>query len=58
LANGNVPEVIRSEAAGVVAQITSPCLDHYHHLSGFIDNMDDMVLSLTGIYAHETCCKT
>ena len=45
---GGVTEMVRSEAAGVIAQITSPCLDHYHHLAGFIENMDDIIKALTG----------
>ncbi|ELT97127.1 hypothetical protein CAPTEDRAFT_182206 [Capitella teleta] len=49
LADSSVPGVVRSEAAGVIAQITSPCLDHYHHLTGFIENMEDMVRSLTDL---------
>lgn len=48
LADRSVPEVVRSEAAGVVAQITSPCLEQFHHLAGFIENMEDLVHSLTG----------
>ena len=40
-------EAIRAEAAGVVAQITSPCLDQYQHLAGFLENMEDLVKSLT-----------
>lgn len=39
--------MVRSEAAGVVAQITSPNLDHYKHINGFIENMEDLVRSLT-----------
>lgn len=40
-------EMVRSEAAGVVAQITSPTLDHYQHINGFIENMEDLIRSLT-----------
>lgn len=47
LSNEQITESVRSEAAGVIAQITSPCLDHYHHLAGFIENMDDIIRSLT-----------
>ncbi|XP_064628598.1 protein inscuteable homolog isoform X2 [Lineus longissimus] len=47
LNNYSVTEYTRSEAAGVVAQITSPCLDHYHHLNGFLENMEDLTRSLT-----------
>lgn len=48
LSNETVSEGVRSEAAGVVAQITSPCLDQYHNLAGFLEHMDDLVKSLTG----------
>ena len=41
-------ECVRCEAAGVIAQITSPCLDYYQHMTGFIEHMDDLVKSLTG----------
>lgn len=40
-------EMVRSEAAGVVAQITSPTVDHYQHINGFIENMEDLIRSLT-----------
>ena len=33
-------EMVRSEAAGVIAQITSPSLEHYQHINGFIENME------------------
>ena len=42
--------MVRSEAAGVVAQITSPTLDHYQHINGFIENMEDLIRSLTSMY--------
>ncbi|XP_067947908.1 protein inscuteable homolog isoform X2 [Watersipora subatra] len=42
-------EMVRSEAAGVVAQITSPTLDHYQHINGFIENMEDLIRSLTAL---------
>ena len=42
-------EMVRSEAAGVVAQITSPTLDHYQHINGFIENMEDLIRSLTSM---------
>ena len=41
-------EVVRAEAAGVIAQITSPSVDQYHHLTDFIENLEDLVDSLTG----------
>ena len=42
--------MVRSEAAGVVAQITSPTLDHYQHINGFIENMEDLIRSLTSMF--------
>lgn len=39
--------MVRSEAAGVIAQITSPTLEHYQHINGFIENMEDLIRSLT-----------
>ena len=44
----DLPENTKSEAAGVIAQVTSPTLGHINHLATFIDNMDDLVHSLTG----------
>ena len=32
----------------MIAQITSPCVDQYHHLADFIENLEDLVKSLTG----------
>ena len=40
-------EMVRAEAAGVIAQITSPSLDHYQHIAGFIENMEDIIRALT-----------
>ncbi|XP_019621026.1 PREDICTED: protein inscuteable homolog [Branchiostoma belcheri] len=42
-------EATRTEVAGVVAQITSPMLDHYRHVSGFIENMEDLLRGLIGL---------
>ena len=47
LSSQSASESVRAEAAGVVAQILSPCLDQYTHLAGFLENMDDLVRSLT-----------
>ncbi|XP_074660177.1 protein inscuteable homolog isoform X2 [Tubulanus polymorphus] len=47
LNDSTLNETIRSEAAGVIAQITSPGLEQYQHLSGFLENIDDLVRSLT-----------
>ena len=49
LNNKSASETVRCEAAGVIAQITSPTLDHCQHLAGFIENMDDLISALTGI---------
>ncbi|XP_078583569.1 protein inscuteable homolog isoform X2 [Branchiostoma floridae x Branchiostoma japonicum] len=42
-------EATRTEVAGVLAQITSPMLDHYRHVSGFIENMEDLLRGLIGL---------
>ncbi|XP_046378555.2 protein inscuteable homolog [Haliotis rufescens] len=40
-------EGVQGEAAGVVAQITSPSLEHNQHLSGFVDNnLQDLLKAL------------
>lgn len=43
------PEEERSEAAGVLAQVTSPWVEDNHRLAGLHDNMDAIVAALTGI---------
>ena len=48
LCNEETDEWVRTEAAGCVAQITSPTLDLGHRLTGFIENMQDLVGALTG----------
>ena len=48
LSNLSLPELVKSEAAGVIAQITSPCIEQNHHIADFIENMEDLVKSLTG----------
>lgn len=40
-------EQVRSEAAGVLAQLTSPCLRHHQLLSGLMELTDDLTRSLT-----------
>ncbi|XP_066265128.1 protein inscuteable homolog [Branchiostoma lanceolatum] len=47
-------EATRTEVAGVLAQITSPMLDHYRHVSGFIENMEDLLRGLIGLCATAT----
>nr|XP_002734766.1 PREDICTED: protein inscuteable homolog [Saccoglossus kowalevskii] len=42
-------EDVRTEAAGVIAQITSPDLDHYKHIIGFIENLEDLIKALTAL---------
>ncbi|XP_078000081.1 protein inscuteable homolog [Glandiceps talaboti] len=42
-------EDVRTEAAGVIAQITSPELDHYKHIMGFIENLEDLIKALTAL---------
>ena len=48
LSGQSASEVVRAEAAGVVAQILSPSLDQYVHVSALLENMHDLVRSLTG----------
>ncbi|ROT70504.1 Inscuteable-like protein [Penaeus vannamei] len=43
------PEEERSEAAGVLAQVTSPWVEDNHRLAGLHDNMDAIVAALTGL---------
>ena len=45
--SASTSEAVRAEAAGVVAQILSPCLEQYTHVAGFLENMDDLVRALT-----------
>lgn len=47
LCNENADEWIRTEAAGCIAQLTSPTLDLCHRLTGFIENMEDLISALT-----------
>lgn len=49
LCSDRYSEMVRSEAAGVIAQITSPTLDHFRHINGFIENMEDLIRALTGL---------
>lgn len=60
LANMSVGEIVRSEAAGVIAQVTSPCLEQYQHLPGFIEHLEDLVDSLTceHTFNHLIHCNT
>lgn len=44
----STPVALRAEAAGVVAQVTSPLLDHCHKLQGFMENLEELIYSLTG----------
>ncbi|XP_052277363.1 protein inscuteable homolog [Dreissena polymorpha] len=58
LCDKTVSEAVRGEAAGVVAQITSPCLDNFQHITGFIDNVQDLLRALINLChtttSHET----
>lgn len=40
-------EWTRTEAAGCIAQITSPSLDLCHNLTGFLENIQDLTRALT-----------
>lgn len=46
-------EEVRGEAAGVVAQITSPALDQHLPVIGLIENMNDLLKTLIDL-CHET----
>ncbi|XP_064611624.1 protein inscuteable homolog isoform X3 [Liolophura sinensis] len=46
LCDSRSSEELLGEAAGVIAQITSPCLENYQHISGFQENMADLVPAL------------
>lgn len=39
-------EVVQGEAAGVVAQLTSPCLQHGHHLGGLLHDLNRLLQAL------------
>ena len=40
---------MKAEAASVIAHITSPNIDNYHHLLGFIEHMEDLLRELTTV---------
>lgn len=48
LSDPEVRESVRGEVAGVIAQVTSPCLENVHQMSGLIDNMEDLLIHLLG----------
>lgn len=58
LGNATVAEGVRAEAAGVVAQILSPSLEQYTHVAGFLENMEDLVRSLTSEFFERVTEKT
>ncbi|XP_022110014.1 protein inscuteable homolog isoform X2 [Acanthaster planci] len=49
LSSPSATESVKAEAASVVAQITSPNIDNYHHLLGFIEYMEDLLKELTAL---------
>ncbi|KAL3881407.1 hypothetical protein ACJMK2_027852 [Sinanodonta woodiana] len=49
LCDTTVSEAVRGEAAGVVAQVTSPCLDNFQHIAGFLENVHDLLGSLLSL---------
>ena len=55
LCDKTVSEAVRGEAAGVVAQITSPCLDNFQHISGFLENVQDLLSALISRF-YIICC--
>ena len=44
--SGSPGEVMQGEAAGVVAQLTSPCLQHGHHLAGLLQDLHRLLQAL------------
>ena len=44
--SGSPGEVMQGEAAGVVAQLTSPCLQHGHHLAGLLQDLHCLLQAL------------
>ncbi|KAK3097404.1 hypothetical protein FSP39_009333 [Pinctada imbricata] len=42
-------ERVRGEVAGVIAQVTSPCLENAHQLSGLMDNIEELLRCLLGL---------
>lgn len=52
LSDPEVRESVRGEVAGVIAQVTSPCLENVHQMSGLIDNMEDLLIHLLGTVHH------
>ena len=51
LCDHTVSEAVRGEAAGVIAQVTSPCLDNFQHIAGFLENVDDLLGALISKYS-------
>lgn len=50
LCDQTISEAVRGEAAGVIAQITSPCLDNFQHISGFLENVQDLLSALISMF--------
>ena len=50
LCDTTVGEKVRGEVAGVIAQITSPCLENYQQMSDLVDNLEDLLRALLGIF--------
>jgi hypothetical protein len=50
LCDPKVGEKVRGEVAGVIAQITSPCLENYQQMSDLVDNLEDLLRALLGNY--------
>jgi hypothetical protein len=49
LSDPEIRESVRGEVAGVIAQVTSPCLENVHQMSGMVENMEDLLVNLLGI---------
>ena len=60
LCDKTITEAVRGEAAGVIAQITSPCLDNFQHMTGFLENVEDLLHALISrlsvSFYHTTFC--
>ncbi|XP_033739941.1 protein inscuteable homolog [Pecten maximus] len=52
LCNYSNGEKVRGEVAGVLAQVTSPCLENFQQLSGLVENLDEILRALIGLCAN------
>lgn len=52
LCDYHTEQKVRGEVAGVLAQVTSPCLENFQQLSGLVENLDDILRALIGLCAN------